>query len=156
MLQIKFKRLNTIYYFGMIGAICFELAIETIDSGKHSKSLHGIGAVGFFLLWTINMVWVTKYFTQIRALKPSFISEKSLRFKKICITSLLVIAVVEAIRYIFGFMELNSTAPELSITEWSAMFLLCLYIYSFHWDTQNFQFNLVEETTQKSITVSVD
>jgi hypothetical protein len=35
------------------------MAIATIDSGKHSKILHGVGAVIFFVLWSINMIWIT-------------------------------------------------------------------------------------------------
>jgi hypothetical protein len=68
------KHLCLVYYFSIIGCIGYTMAIATIDSGKHNNFLHGFGAVTFFLLWTINMVWITQYLTKIREVNPKAIT----------------------------------------------------------------------------------
>jgi hypothetical protein len=132
--QIKMKNLCLVYYFSLIGCIGYTMAIATIDSGKKNNFLHGFGAVTFFLLWTINMVLVTKYLTKVREFNPKAITAKSLKFKKISITALIIVLIYEILKSIFGIQLFNSDPPELCIAEWSTMLFLCLYVYSFKWD----------------------
>ena len=116
------------------------MAVATIDSGKMVGVLHGASATMFFVLWLLNMIFVTKGYAELRKIDKTTISYCSLLYKRIVTYTFLGLAVLVLIAFLNPDL-VGDAVPYVPILEWAGMLALCLYLYSFTWDWKNYYYS---------------
>lgn len=118
-----------IYWFGTIGVFLYALAIATISDGKMNDKLHGIGAVGFFVLWSFAIIMARNLLSKLKKRNSTVISDFSMGVKTFICGIMILVWIYNGVKEIFP--DLLKDDPYVDVIEWVTTFALCLFIWSF-------------------------